>query len=73
MNTSDSDTVRLQASKDIMDRGGFKPKDTMVIEEDSKSIQELEAEEPKKKRTKSRKSPFQQLKTRKPASISTDG
>jgi phage terminase small subunit len=44
MNTSDSDTVRLQASKDIMDRGGFKPKDTMVIEEDSKSIQELEAE-----------------------------
>ena len=44
MNSSDSDTVRLQASKDIMDRGGFKPKDTMVIEEDSKSIQELEAE-----------------------------
>ena len=44
MNSSDSDTVRLQASKDIMDRGGFKPKDTMVIEEDSKSIPELEAE-----------------------------
>ena len=44
MNSSDSDTVRLQASKDIMDRGGFKPKDTMVIEEDAKSIPELEAE-----------------------------
>lgn len=44
MNGSDSDTVRLQASKDIMDRGGFKPKDTMVIEEDAKTIPELEAE-----------------------------
>ena len=44
MNSSDSDTVRLQASKDIMDRGGFKPKDTMVIEEDAKTIPELEAE-----------------------------
>ena len=44
MNSSDSDTVRLQASKDIMDRGGFKPKHTMVIEEDAKSIPELEAE-----------------------------
>ena len=44
MNSSDSDTVRLQASKDIMDRGGFKPKDTMVIEDDAKSIPELEAE-----------------------------
>jgi phage terminase small subunit len=44
MNESDSDTVRLQAAKDIMDRGGFKPKDTMVIEEESKTIPELEAE-----------------------------
>ena len=44
MNSSDSDTVRLQASKDIMDSGGFKPKDTMVIEEDAKTIPELEAE-----------------------------
>jgi hypothetical protein len=44
MNESDSDTVRLQASKDIMDRGGFKPKDTMVIEEEAKTIPELESE-----------------------------
>ena len=44
MNDSDSDTVRLQASKDIMDRGGFKPKDTMVIEDDAKTIPELESE-----------------------------
>jgi len=44
MNESDSDTVRLQAAKDIMDRGGFKPKDTMVIEEEAKTIPELEAE-----------------------------
>jgi hypothetical protein len=27
-----------------MDRGGFKPKDTMVIEEEAKTIPELEAE-----------------------------
>jgi len=44
MNESDSDTVRLQAAKDIMDRGGFKPKDTMVIEEEAKTIPELESE-----------------------------
>ena len=44
MLNSDSDAIRLQASKDIMDRAGYKPKDKVSIEEDKKSVKELEAE-----------------------------
>tara|TARA_R100000656_G_scaffold75034_1_gene55673 strand:+ start:81 stop:545 length:465 start_codon:yes stop_codon:yes gene_type:complete len=44
MKDSESDTVKLQAAKDIMDRGGFKPSDRIVLEEDQKTIPELEAE-----------------------------
>ena len=44
MNTSQSDVVRLQAAKDIMDRGGFKPKDKLSIEDETKTVPELEAE-----------------------------
>ena len=44
MDQSDSDTVRFQCAKDMMDRAGFKPKDKLAIEEEKKSVTELEAE-----------------------------
>jgi len=44
MLNSDSDAIRLQAAKDMMDRAGYKPKDKVSIEEDKKSVKELEAE-----------------------------
>ena len=44
MDHSDSDTVKYQCAKDMMDRAGFKPKDKLAIEEEKKSVTELEAE-----------------------------
>jgi hypothetical protein len=44
MEESDSDTVRYQAAKDLMDRAGFKATDKVQIEEDQKSVKQLEAE-----------------------------
>ena len=44
MTGSESDTVKLQAAKDIMDRGGFKPSDKLILEDENKTIPELEAE-----------------------------
>ena len=44
MEESESDTVRYQAAKDLMDRAGFKATDKVQIEEDKKDIKQLEAE-----------------------------
>ena len=44
MSDSLSDTVKFQCAKDLMDRAGFKATDKLTIEEDKKTVPELEAE-----------------------------
>ena len=43
MRTSSSDTVRLAAAKDLLDRSGFKPRERVVTESEKLSTSELEA------------------------------
>jgi len=43
MKTSKSDTVRLAAAKDLLDRSGFKPRERIVTESQKLSTPELES------------------------------
>ena len=43
MKTSKSDTVRLSAAKDLLDRSGFKPRERVVHENEKLSSTELQS------------------------------
>ena len=43
MQASNSDTVRLQAAKDLLDRSGYKPVERIDVTTEQRSVEEIES------------------------------